>query len=882
MLCAICAVTVGAMAEIKTIQTEVAEFVSRLPYWQRLLLTHAASGTGVPSDFTKLAYSHLLVEHKLSVEVLEQAALDLPDFFSTSTDAAQFKKLRLTEINSIEHVNAIRPNQRLTFGPNVTVVFGCNGSGKSGFARLMNTAFYSRGDRTILPNIFGPKSDKLPKATFVFQDGTEKPSDVSFPTEKVRAEFKHFAVFDSKSVQVHLNSGNEIYVTPKELGIFERLAHLTTTVTGLFDGEVSTRSKPNNLPSYFDGTSTIKAAVEGLTGKTDLEKVKAHSKLTPEEQVRVKELELEIAKLKTQDVEAKKKELGQIKVALGLLKTEVKGVDQHFTHHAASHYKSRIEGHTTLKKEAEAAGTKQFEDARFRSVGSPHWKEFLQSAQSFASLQKTAPHGHDYPKPGDPCILCRQSLTQEAATLIERYWQYLSGEAEQKLKSSDLSLQSDSRLLDGLSISKPAADSSLYKWLVLTDPEFLSTVIAHIDARKKEIESIRSCLGSGVWADLTLTSSFDIAPFTAMEQNLDKEIVDLNVAKMKEDETKLQAELTVFKHREKLAEHYDDIEKHVLNLRWLDSARELRRKITTKAITDLQKKIHDELLNKKYKQLFHVECQELKAPYQINLEQRGVSGKTLRQLSVEGFQPGQVLSEGEQRAIALADFFTEIEISGIRAGIIFDDPVNSLDHERKEVIAKKLARTSKNRQVIVFTHDLGFIYDLKNECSKAGVDFTCHWVERIMLDSGVVSLGSHPNLEKEYLDTAKAEKKLKEAIAIQDASEREALVREGMGLLRAGYEAFIIMEMFNGTVLRFDRQVKYAQLRELYITREHALSVCDKFGYVSGFIEGHLHSDGYTGTRPTVQLLSDEIAAYKELRQKYKGEKKAALAFIPE
>jgi hypothetical protein len=41
-------------------------------------------------------------------------------------------------------------------------------------------------------------------------------------------------------------------------------------------------------------------------------------------------------------------------------------------------------------------------------------------------------------------------------------------------------------------------------------------------------------------------------------------------------------------------------------------------------------------------------------------------------------------------------------------GIVFDDPVSSLDHMRREQIARRLAREAKVRQVNVFTHDLAF------------------------------------------------------------------------------------------------------------------------------------------------------------------------------
>ena len=61
----------------------------------------------------------------------------------------------------------------------------------------------------------------------------------------------------------------------------------------------------------------------------------------------------------------------------------------------------------------------------------------------------------------------------------------------------------------------------------------------------------------------------------------------------------------------------------------------------------------------------------------------------------------EILSEGEQRAVALAGFLTEVNEFKTGHAIIFDDPVSSLDLERKNQIAKRLVEEAKNRQVII-------------------------------------------------------------------------------------------------------------------------------------------------------------------------------------
>ena len=66
----------------------------------------------------------------------------------TSVSDSIIPGLRLKSLSNVTNVNAIKQSKPLDFSANVTVVYGKNGAGKSGFIRLMNNAFYSRGDRT--------------------------------------------------------------------------------------------------------------------------------------------------------------------------------------------------------------------------------------------------------------------------------------------------------------------------------------------------------------------------------------------------------------------------------------------------------------------------------------------------------------------------------------------------------------------------------------------------------------------------------------------------------------------------------------------------------------------------------------------------------------
>src|SRR6185437_8155672 len=97
------------------------------------------------------------------------------------------------------------------------------------------------------------------------------------------------------------------------------------------------------------------------------------------------------------------------------------------------------------------------------------------------------------------------------------------------------------------------------------------------------------------------------------------------------------------------------------------------------------------LLNQDFETLFHIECKLLRAPT-VSLQFPGKEGQVVRKKSVaSGYQPSDVLSEGEQKVIALADFLAEASLRP-PAPVIFDDPINSLDYiRRKEVVTRIVA-----------------------------------------------------------------------------------------------------------------------------------------------------------------------------------------------
>jgi len=72
---------------------------------------------------------------------------------------------------------------------------------------------------------------------------------------------------------------------------------------------------------------------------------------------------------------------------------------------------------------------------------------------------------------------------------------------------------------------------------------------------------------------------------------------------------------------------------------------------------------------------------------------------------------------------------------------VFDDPVSSLDHHRRQHVARRLVEEAKKRQVIIFTHDTSFLGQLRDEIEDAKILHSLQYLEWRSDEAGYVVNG---------------------------------------------------------------------------------------------------------------------------------------------
>jgi len=168
---------------LETLESEVKKFADGLPFWAKYIADKILLGKAISDIDIETSYSYLLEELKLKGET-EKPEIEIN--YNASTGDYD-PDLLLTKLENVEGVNALTENQTIDFSPNLTIIYGSNGSGKSGYVRLLKKVFYSKAPEEILQNIHLKDGHKPVNAKFTFKS---KNADVPLSySQRVNAEF---------------------------------------------------------------------------------------------------------------------------------------------------------------------------------------------------------------------------------------------------------------------------------------------------------------------------------------------------------------------------------------------------------------------------------------------------------------------------------------------------------------------------------------------------------------------------------------------------------------------------------------------------------------------------------------------------------------------
>ena len=273
---------------------DILTWTESLPTWQRdacrrLLQKEEGLGDADHSELYVLLKKENEIETENTVDAVPLTSEHLPAALVPGETVV------LVSLRELENVNQIPNDHTLTFSEiGITVIYGGNGSGKSGYARVMKRACRARDQaEPIHPNANdAAASSKIPTAKFdVKVAGAYE--EIAWSRDSTSpSRLSTISVFDSKCARSYITAEQDVAYLPYGLDIIENLANLVLPkLSEILEAEI-VGIYVDTLPfQHLSGKTKVGEAIENLSVKSDAEAITTLGTLTEDDTIRIADLE---------------------------------------------------------------------------------------------------------------------------------------------------------------------------------------------------------------------------------------------------------------------------------------------------------------------------------------------------------------------------------------------------------------------------------------------------------------------------------------------------------------------------------------------------------------------------------------------------------------
>ena len=662
--------------------------------------------------------------------------------------------VRISSIGKIKGINQLSPREPLNFSDNLSVIYGLNGSGKSGYVRILQH-ITGKPKLDLIPNIYKDISKEEQRCVIEYKKGESLipiPKEWKYNEDYI-GDLASTNIFDSNVALSYVEEkGNEVTYEPGPLIFFSKLIKVCDKISSTIKEEIDRFEGLNLKPKYpseYEGTSEAKWYRE-LTENISEETIDQRCSWQDEDQKNLSDLQ---KKISGRDHKKEAKRFRDQNENLRNLIKQARSIYRSLKDEVFEKSNTLKEKSTKLKIDAIKSANHICEEiARLDGVGTESWKNLWSYAETY-SVQE-AYKDQSFPviiSENAQCVLCHQKLDEEAKERFKSFDEFIKGKAQSKVKEVEKELnklRSDIQdipdeekinlFLNASGLSSTNNDSikelfnGLRKRKVLIHSDELQS-INDIDV----IEVKEWVENSEITIENRKKQAQEYEKF-AKESNRDKALKDRDGLKMKEW----------------LHENSEAIKKEVKRLKHISIFNKAKQLVDTTLISRKKGELSEELITDQLVNRFNNELKRLGAKdIKVQLKKApGYKGKLEYKIQLNSeseHELKEILSEGELRIVALSGFFAYTTGENHTSPFIFDDPISSLDEKFTERVSKRLVELSKQRQVIVFTHRLTIFNSLKQYAKK--YDTKYHLVKINAEDWGTGDPGKYPMEIKETL-----------------------------------------------------------------------------------------------------------------------------------
>jgi len=684
------------------IQKDIIDWLKTLKGWQTELayriLTKKIEDTDI-DDIIAMVKSNSGFDDK-----------DFPNFLNSNTE----KQIRLLSIESIQNIESLAPRNplKLEKDKNLTVIYGSNGSGKSGYTKIIKKICGKPRAINLKSNVFNP----IPNGKCVIKysiDGIEQEKEWNINDSQIQ-DLRTVDVFDTTTGNSYVDEENTITYTPQFVKLFTALSHYYSNIQEKLEQEQSKLTKTlSNLPNEYALTDTAK--IYNNLRKEYTEQQLGNILIWDEEKEQAR-LDIE-KRLKEKDPAKSASDLRNQKLEIDKIIKEISDAYSQINTEAIKEIKALRNDAISKRKVSQDSVQVIANTSELQGVGSQVWKSLWEAARAF-SFQE-AYKTNDYPNVNNEarCVLCHQLLDNNAKRRLLSFETFIKSQLENEATQAERNYS-----------------ERISKLPVKINREILSTKCIAANLNEgwlnclvniwQQIETASNSIKQDV--DVTIDAKFisdNVAILNSNSVVYEKSAIQFETDAKQFDRVKASKELLELNAKKWSSEQKENILKEISRLKKIADFDNWISQCNTRSITSKASQISETAITEEYVKRFNSELLALNAK-KIKVElvkQRATKGTVTHSLKlkgINGYKPSDILSEGEYRIIALASFLADVTGGNNNNTFVFDDPISSLDQQFEEKTVERLIELSKTRQVIVFTHRLSLLGQLNDKCDS--------------------------------------------------------------------------------------------------------------------------------------------------------------------
>ncbi len=873
----------------------IIEWASKQPDWQQDALRRVALSTELADADASAILANLKQSKGLSPE--RQLVSQSLKRGHLQPDAREAPLVRLCSIDDVKNANRLAPGQTLKFALNgITLIYGHNGSGKSGYCRILKKFCRAIVKDTIYPNVFAPGNPSPAEARIRYKiEGSNNVTEITWRDgADGLGDVAHLSVFDSHNARLYVDARNRIDYLPYEIELLTRFGQLLAKLQEDLSAEIRVVDQRLNvgLPTGYTPGTPISALVNRLTSNRPLGELPTIEEINHHGTWNDKSAK-DLATLQTSMGKDPRALADRCRRGLDIVSNlieELMSVRDTLSQAKAKELEQAVSHARATAEVASLAATSLFKTEPLPHIGSDPWQLMFQHAKEYSKLA--------YPdieppatRTGDLCMLCQQPLAEEAAERLRRFEDYVVGKARKDAEQAAAIRDQQSASIKSLQVrSSLDVKSLLGEYAGMSDARAAISaavekfVNAADERRKKLLAAVEPSDTSGI-AEL---DDSVIENLRAEKKALAAEAVAFDGAAGDDaDREKRKNELASLLDQKRLSENLKTIRarRNDLELRACleDCVGATKTNAVSYQVSALRRQLVTEDLNNRIRaeigalDLAHI-------PLLINdTSRKGESRFAVTLDARRKVASRDVLSEGEQRALGLACFLADVNGQPVKHGIIVDDPVSSLDHVRIRRVAYRLvAEAAAGRQVIVFTHNLLFfseVMSIATANTPNPVPVLTNVVRKAAdLGFGVIEEDDEPweaKTTNKRIDLLREKIKELDAIVDKDGDAYRQGVEGFFTDLRETWERLVEEVLFSRVVERYGSDVKTQSLKRVVVNDEDYKTIFFAMKRVSER-SGHDMAAAKNIPVPKIEDLKKEVTELDKYRIKLRERSKAA------